>query len=231
MIVQVQFDTLIVGGGHAGAQAAIALRQLGYAGSIAIAGRESELPYERPPLSKEYLSGEKPWDRMLIRPPAFWDERAITMLGGTEIVTVAAAERQVTTASGQHIAYTNLVWAAGGDARRLSCPGAELAGVHTVRNRADADAMMTGLGAVQRVVVIGGGYIGLEAAAVLRKLGKHVTLGRGPSHQHSHRPADRIAGPRDRRYPVRWGVAASRYGGRWHRHYPVRRAVDCSRCG
>ena len=92
-----RYDTLIVGGGHAGAQAAIALRQGGYAGSIAIIGEEAELPYERPPLSKDYLSGDKPWERMLIRPAAFWAERDVAMLGGQRVVAVDAAAHCVTT--------------------------------------------------------------------------------------------------------------------------------------
>jgi 3-phenylpropionate/trans-cinnamate dioxygenase ferredoxin reductase component len=170
------YDTLIVGGGHGGAQAAIALRQAGYTGSVAILGRESELPYQRPPLSKDYLSGEMDWDRMLIRPPAFWSERQIAMIGGATVTAVDPAARRVTCADASAYTYTNLIWATGGDARRLTCAGADLAGVHTVRNRADAEAMMGELPAVRQVVVIGGGYIGLEAAAVLTKLGTAVTL-------------------------------------------------------
>lgn len=171
-----QFDTLIVGGGHAGAQAAIALRQGGYTASIAILGEEAELPYERPPLSKDYLSGDKPWERMLIRPAAFWAERDVALLGGQRVVAVDAGAHSVTTADGTTIGYANLVWAAGGTPRRLSCEGSDLAGVHVIRNRADIEGVIAELGNAARVVVIGGGYIGLEAAAVLTKLGKAVTL-------------------------------------------------------
>ena len=170
------FDTLIAGGGHAGAQAAIALRHGGFAGSIAIVGRETELPYERPPLSKEYLSGDKPWERMLIRPAAFWAERDVAMLGGLTVTAINAEAQAVTCDDGQTIAYSNLIWATGGEPRRLSCAGADFDRVFGVRNRADADAMMAALPEVTNVVVIGGGYIGLEAAAVLTKLGKAVTL-------------------------------------------------------
>src|SRR3546814_11801748 len=90
------YVVLIVGGGHGGAQAAIALRQNGFSGSIAIVGDEPELPYERPPLSKDYLAGDKPFERLLIRPPAFWAERAVTMLTGRRVVGVDPAARAVT---------------------------------------------------------------------------------------------------------------------------------------
>ncbi len=170
------YDTLIVGGGHGGAQAAIALRQNVYAGSIAIVGREAELPYQRPPLSKDYLAGALVWERMLIRPSGFWDERQVAMIVGATVTVVDADVQAVTCADGRSLSYGRLIWATGGDARRLRCAGGYLAGVHTVRNRADVEAMIGELPDVARVVVIGGGYIGLEAAAVLTKLGKAVTL-------------------------------------------------------
>lgn len=170
------YDVLIVGGGHGGAQAAIALRTQGFAGSIAILGREDEPPYERPPLSKEYLAQEKPFERLYLRPREYWADKAVDLLLGREVTAVDPAARQVTCADGAVLAYGELVWATGGDPRRLTCPGAELAGVHYVRTRADVDALMAELPGVARAVVIGGGYIGLEAAAVLTKLGKAVTL-------------------------------------------------------
>ena len=170
------YDVLIVGAGHGGAQAAIALRQGKFAGSIAIVGDEPELPYERPPLSKEYLAGDKTFERILIRPAAFWEERQVDMLLHTRVVTVEPAARHVTTADGRSIGYGDLVWATGGRARRLSCQGHDLTGVHTVRSRADVDRMIAELPDVQNAVVIGGGFIGLEAAAVLTKVGKKVVL-------------------------------------------------------
>jgi 3-phenylpropionate/trans-cinnamate dioxygenase ferredoxin reductase subunit len=170
------YDIVIVGAGHAGAQAAIALRQRKFAGSIAILGEEPELPYERPPLSKDYLAGDKPFERLLIRPAAFWAERAIDMLLGHRVVAVDPAVRTVTTADGAVVGYGELIWATGGHARRLSCAGHDLAGVHSVRSRADVDRMIAELGGTTRIAVIGGGYIGLEAAAVLSKLGKQVTV-------------------------------------------------------
>ncbi|HEX8447923.1 MAG TPA: FAD-dependent oxidoreductase [Sphingomonas sp.] len=170
------YDVLIVGGGHGGAQAAIALRQGGFDGSIAIVTEEPEPPYERPPLSKDYLAGDKPFDRILIRPLAFWNERSVMLLTGRRIVAVDAAARTATDAVGGVLSYDELIWAAGGHARRLTCDGSTLAGVHGIRSRADVDRLEQELRTQDRVVVIGGGYIGLEAAAVLAKSGKAVTV-------------------------------------------------------
>jgi 3-phenylpropionate/trans-cinnamate dioxygenase ferredoxin reductase component len=167
---------IIVGAGHGGAQAAIALRQNGFLGSITMIGREPEPPYERPPLSKEYLAQEKPFERIYIRPPAFWAEKDVEMMLSSEVVAIDGTAQIVTLESGQTLPYDHLIWAAGGEPRRLSCPGSDLAGVHAVRTRADVDAIMAALDRVKQVAVIGGGYIGLEAAAVLRKLGKEVVL-------------------------------------------------------
>jgi 3-phenylpropionate/trans-cinnamate dioxygenase ferredoxin reductase component len=174
--VTATYDVLIVGAGHGGAQAGIALRQLHFTGSIALVGKEPELPYERPPLSKEYLAGDKAFERLLIRPAAFWAERDVTLRLGCAAAAVDPGARRVTFADGETAAYGKLVWAAGGEPRRLACTGGDLAGIHTVRTRADVDLMLAELPETRRVVVIGGGYIGLEAAAVLRKLGRDVVL-------------------------------------------------------
>ena len=174
--MRVEVDVLIVGAGHAGAACAIALRQGKFEGSILVVGAEPELPYERPPLSKEYLAGDKPFERLLIRPESFWAEREVAFRPGTTVVSVDAAGHGVTTDAGDAIGYRHLVWATGGAPRLLDCGGHDLAGVHTVRTRADADRMMTELPDTEHVVVIGGGYIGLEAAAVLAKFGKKVVL-------------------------------------------------------
>lgn len=171
------FDTIIVGAGHGGAQAAIALRQNGLDGSIALISRERELPYERPPLSKEYLSGEKPFERIQIRPEKFWADKGITLMPGTNVAEIDPAGHTLTLGDDSKISYRKLIWATGGDARRLSCSGADLGGIHTVRTRSDVDRIQAELdGGVQKIVVVGGGYIGLEAAAVLRKLGREVVL-------------------------------------------------------
>lgn len=175
-IVVNRFDVAIVGAGHGGAQAAIQLRQLGFAGTIGLIGAEAELPYERPPLSKDYLAGEKPFERMLIRPESFWAERGIERVPATWIVAVDAQAKALTADDGRRFGYDTLVWAAGGTPRRLRCEGGELAGVHAVRSRADVDAIRAELPRARRVAVVGGGYIGLEAAAVLRTMGKEVVL-------------------------------------------------------
>ena len=171
-----RYDIVIVGAGHGGAQAAIALRQRKFEGSIAIIGEEPEIPYERPPLSKDYFAREKTFERILIRPAAFWDERHVAMLTGKRVVKVDPAAHTVTTEDGETIGYGELIWATGGHARRLTCAGHDLTGVHSVRTRADVDRMMDELETTTRVAVIGGGYIGLEAAAVLAKFGKQVTV-------------------------------------------------------
>ncbi len=173
------WGVIIVGAGHGGAQAAVVLRQQGYDGSILMVGREPEPPYERPPLSKEYLARDKPFERLYIRPLAFWAEKGIELMLATQVVTVDAQNQCVTLSDGNALNYEHLIWATGGDPRKLTCPGNELGGIHGVRTRGDVDAIMAELdqpGAVGRVAVVGGGYIGLEAAAVLRKLGKPVTL-------------------------------------------------------
>ena len=166
----------IVGAGHGGAQAAIQLRQLGFAGSIGMIGAEPELPYERPPLSKEYLAGQKPFERMLIRPAAFWAEREVETVLGTRIATVDPAAKVLTSKAGERFGYDKLVWAAGGTPRRLGCAGGDLDGVHVIRSRADVGRIRAELPRAQRIAIVGGGYIGLETAAVLRGLGKDVVL-------------------------------------------------------
>lgn len=171
-----RYDALIVGGGHAGAQAAVALRQRKFAGSIAIVGDELDPPYERPPLSKEYLARDKEFERILIRPRSFWAERNITLRLGRRVTEVVPDAHAVVLDDGTTLQYGTLIWATGGSPRRLTCSGHDLRGVHGVRTRADVDRMMEELNAVTHAVVIGGCYIDLEAAAVLTKLGKPVTV-------------------------------------------------------
>lgn len=167
-------DVLIVGTGQAGAQAALSLRQEGFAGTITMLGEEADLPYERPPLSKDYLAGQRTPERLLLRPHAFWAERHVRIVPSAQVVRVEG--HTAFTAEGGAHRFGRLVWAAGGHARRLSCPGGDLGGVHSIRTRHDCDNLRSDLHTAARVVIVGGGYIGLEAAAVLRGLGKDVTV-------------------------------------------------------
>ena len=172
----VAVGTLIVGGGHGGAQAAISLRQNGFEGSITIVNDEADYPYERPPLSKEYLAGEKPFDRIMLRPAPFWKERGIHLVLSDRVVAIDARDHSATLRSGTLIHYERMIWAAGGAPRKLACDGAAMKRVHSVRTRDDVDRMRSELAQVRDIVVIGGGYIGLETTAVLRKLGYRVTI-------------------------------------------------------
>lgn len=170
------FDVVIVGAGHGGAQTAFALRKEGFAGSVLVVGAEPELPYERPPLSKTYMLGQLGFERMLIRSIDFWQSREISFRTSSHVVAVDPQRHVVRTADGAEIGYRHLVWATGGEPRRLACSGHSLAGVHSVRTRADIDAIMAALPSVNALVIIGGGYIGLEAAAALAAQGKAITL-------------------------------------------------------
>ena len=171
-----RFDVLVVGGGQGGAQVASTLRQQQYAGTIAIVSDEADAPYERPALSKEYLAGEKTFEKMLLRPVAAWADKKIDLRLGKRVVEIDPKTHTVTTDDGTTMGYGALVWSAGGAPRKLACTGHDWGGVHTIRSRADVDALKKELETKSNVVVIGGGYIGLEAAAVLSKLGKRVTI-------------------------------------------------------
>ncbi|WP_120429788.1 NAD(P)/FAD-dependent oxidoreductase [Acinetobacter baylyi] len=170
------YDVIIVGTGHAGGQAAVALRQQGFTGSILMIGEELHLPYERPPLSKEYFSGEKTFERILLRPEQFWKDKNIDLKLGQRVIQIDAQSHRILTQQNHEYHYGKLIWATGGKPRRLSCEGADLDGIHYIRNREDVDRINQELDRVQHCVVIGGGYIGLEAASALRKINRDVTL-------------------------------------------------------
>ncbi len=169
-------DVVIVGGGQGGARVAMALRQEGFAGSIAIIGDEPDPPYDRPPLSKEYLAGAKSVEQLQFRDAAAWAQQRVDVHLGRRVVAVDARARRVGCDDGAEFGYRHLVWAAGGRPRRLACTGHDLAGVHAIRSRGDVDRIKSELGQTNDVVVVGGGYIGLEAAAVLSGLGKRVAI-------------------------------------------------------
>lgn len=174
--ISTSYDVVVVGAGQGGAQTAMALRQQGFGGSIALIGDEPELPYERPPLSKDYLSGAVDFERMLIHPAESWREREVDLLRGRRVTDVDVAAHQLHCNTGEVFSYRQLVWAGGGSPRALSCPGHNLPGVHKVRTRSDVDRIRTELESVSDVVIVGGGYIGLETAAVLNEAGKHITV-------------------------------------------------------
>ncbi len=171
-----QYDVLIVGAGQAGAQVAMSLRMANFEGSIALIGAEPDAPYERPPLSKDYLAGEKTAERLQLRPADFWTTRNIELRLGERVTAVDAAAHSVTTDRGVTLGYRHLVWATGGPPRALPVPGGDLAGVHVIRTRADVDTLRAEAETATNIIIVGGGYIGLEAAAVLSKAGKHVTV-------------------------------------------------------
>jgi 3-phenylpropionate/trans-cinnamate dioxygenase ferredoxin reductase subunit len=170
-------DIVVVGAGHAGAQAAIALRQRGFAGSILVIGREDHPPYDRPSLSKGYLEGKKPFERLLLRPVNFWKDRAVDLLIGRTVISVDADRHQLVLDDGLDVTYGQLIWATGGKPRRLSCAGAELDGIHVIRTRSDVDGLLRDVhGGARDIVIVGGGYLGLEAASALLSLGCRITL-------------------------------------------------------
>ena len=169
-------DVVIVGAGQGGAQTAISLRQQKFEGTILVIGDEPDLPYERPALSKEYLAGDKAFEKLLLRPASFWADRNVETRLGKRVAKVDPRAHEVELEDGTKIGYGKLVWATGGRPRRLTCDGHDLEGVHTVRDRADVDRMKSELETVNEVVVIGAGYIGLEAASVMRKKDKRVTV-------------------------------------------------------
>jgi 3-phenylpropionate/trans-cinnamate dioxygenase ferredoxin reductase subunit len=167
---------LIIGGGQAGAQAIDTLRREGFGGRLVLIGDEPQLPYQRPPLSKKYLSGEMAAERLPFRHQSFYDEHRVELKLGQRAVRLDAAARQVELADGETMAYDRLLLCLGATSRRLTCPGAALAGVHYLRCLADVAPIQRGFKPQARVVVIGGGYIGLETAATCRKMGCEVTV-------------------------------------------------------
>ena len=165
---------IIVGGGHAAGQAAASLRQEGFAGRITVIGEEPHIPYQRPPLSKQYLAGEQGLDRVHLRPDKFYADKGVAVQAGVRVEAIDRAARRVTTSEGQALAYDGLLLATGSLVRRLNLPGAELDGVHYLRTIADADAIKADMAPGKTAVVVGGGYIGLEVAAVCVAAGLQV---------------------------------------------------------
>jgi 3-phenylpropionate/trans-cinnamate dioxygenase ferredoxin reductase component len=165
---------IVVGGGLAGAKAVETLRAEGFEGSVALVGAESELPYERPPLSKGFLLGKEPREQAFVHQEGWYAEHDVMWIPGTPAVELDRAARTVTLSDGRQLKYTKLLLATGSSPRTLDVPGAELASC--LRTLADSEHLAAQLVDGARVVIIGGGWIGLEAAAAARARGCHVTV-------------------------------------------------------
>ena len=181
---------VIVGGGLAGAKAAEALRYEGFEGQIVLIGEEPDPPYERPPLSKDYLRGESPRERIYAHPESFYADSNIELRSSTGASAIDAGARQVLLDDGERLRFDRLLLATGAEARRLNVPGAELDGVLYLRDRRDADAIAGRLWPRAKLVVIGGGWIGAEVAASARQKGLEVTIV-----EHASVPLERALGP------------------------------------
>jgi len=167
---------VIVGAGHAAGQAVATLKQRKFGGKIVLIGDEPHLPYQRPPLSKKFLAGEMPPERLYFKPASFYDDDNIDVRLDTRVESIDRDARRLRTEAGDDITYDKLILALGSRARRVPVPGASLPGVHYLRSIADVDAIRAGVTKSKRMVIVGAGYIGLEVAAVCRQLGVDVTV-------------------------------------------------------
>jgi 3-phenylpropionate/trans-cinnamate dioxygenase ferredoxin reductase subunit len=181
---------IIVGGGLAGAIAAQTLREEGFDGRITLLGDEPHRPYERPPLSKDYLQGKADRDSIFAHPEPWYAEHAVELRLGTAVTSLDPAARTVTTAAGVQLGYDKLLLTTGSTPRRLRVPGADLDGVHYLRSVDDSERIKAGFAHAHRVAIIGAGWIGLETAAAARNAGPDVTL-----LEHAELPLLRVLGP------------------------------------
>lgn len=167
---------VIVGAGQAAVQAVDTLRRRGFAGKLTLVGEEPWPPYQRPPLSKKYLAGALERERLLIRPASFYADHAVTTHFGRRVADIAPRERHVRLDDGVVVPFDALMLATGSRPRRLPVPGADLEGVHYLRTITDADRIRADLAGGGRLLIVGGGYIGLEVAATARERGVEVTV-------------------------------------------------------
>jgi len=167
---------VIIGAGHAGGSAAALLRASGFAGDIVLVGEDPWPPYQRPPLSKAWLKGEAGLDALLLRPEAYYADHDIVLKTGIAAVSIQRGARAVTFSDGSAETYDALILATGSTGRRLTVPGADRSDLITLRTVADADRLKAQLGPGRRLVIVGGGYVGLEAAASATVLGTEVVL-------------------------------------------------------
>lgn len=171
-----QARIVVVGGGHGGGNLVAALRQGGHEGEIVLISDEPIVPYHRPPLSKAYLKGSAEVDTLKLRPESWYDFNRVTLWLGITATAVDPEAQTVALSDGSALAYDILVLATGARARRLSIPGADLAGIHHLRDIRDADVIREAIGPGRRIAIVGGGYIGLEAAASTIALGGRPVL-------------------------------------------------------
>jgi len=181
---------VIVGAGHAAVQAVDTLRREGHAGPIVLVGEEPWLPYNRPPLSKKYLSGELERERLSLRSAQYYQQHRVETRLGLRVTAIDCGTRRLRLADGGEIGYDRLLLCVGSRPRRLEVPGHDLAGIHCLRTIADVDAIRADFAAARRLVVVGGGYIGLEAAACARHLGIEATV-----LEAADRPMARVVAP------------------------------------
>ncbi|BAU97055.1 uncharacterized NAD(FAD)-dependent dehydrogenase [Corynebacterium suranareeae] len=172
-------NVLIIGGGLAGAKTAEALRESGFEGSVMLIAGEDHLPYERPPLSKEYLAGKAEFDKALVHPAQWYEENNVTLRQGARATSIDAAGHKVTVDAGgatETLDYDKLVLATGSTVRKLPLPGADANNVHYLRTVEDSDAIRSTFGEGKKLAIIGGGWIGLEVASAARGAGTDVTV-------------------------------------------------------
>ena len=167
---------VIAGAGHAAGQLVTSLRQHKFEGQIVLVGDEPYLPYQRPPLSKKFLAGEMPAERLYVKPASFYEDANVELHLDTRVTAIDPATKQLETDANEPVAYDRLVLALGSRVRQLPIEGAALSGVHYLRSIADVEGIRGGLEPGHRLVVIGAGYIGLEVAAVARQAGLEVTV-------------------------------------------------------
>ncbi len=167
---------VIVGAGHAAGQLAASLRQEGFEGKIVLVGEEAQLPYQRPPLSKKYLSGEFGLERVYFKPPDFYDAARVETRLATRVTSIDRAAKTLTLENGDTLGYDKLALTTGSRVRKLPILGADLAGIHYLRTVDDVDGMRSSFEPGKSLVIIGGGYIGLEVAAVATSHGLKVTV-------------------------------------------------------
>ncbi len=167
---------IIVGAGQAGGQAAVSLRLMGYEGPVLLIGDETHVPYERPPLSKAFLAGAHGHERLYLKRPDYYEQHGIELRLGTRVAAIDRAAKTVRLDSQETLAYDKLLLATGSKVRKLPVPGADLPGVHYLRTITDVEAIKDSLKPGSKAAIVGGGYIGLEVAAVLTKLGAKVTV-------------------------------------------------------